>query len=183
MLRQCVRALIVSLLVCSGWCAAQTKRALLIGIDEYAPAKKSITPPAAVDKPRGLESEPSRWDLPVWPTLEGAANDALAMKETLTSPKFGFSKQEPYMKVLTNQQATRQAILDAMRKYLVEEPAKGDVVVFYYAGHGSQRYNSKSTKPRPPPGRRGRPASAPSAGCIPRRRPPRTPRPGHARRG
>jgi hypothetical protein len=148
MLRQGVRALVVLLLVGSGWCVAQTKRALLVGIDEYAPAKKAITPPAAVDKPRGLESEPSRWDLPVWPTLEGAVNDALAMKETLTSPKFGFSKQEPYMKVLTNQQATRQAILDAMRKYLVDEPAKGDVVVFYYAGHGSQRYNSKSTKPR-----------------------------------
>jgi hypothetical protein len=148
MLRQCVGALVVSLLVGSGLCAAQTRRALLIGIDEYAPPKKSITPPAAIDKPRGLESEPSRWDLPVWPTLEGAVNDALAMKETLTSPKFGFPKQEPYMKVLTNQQATRQAILDAMRKYLLEEPAKGDVVVFYYAGHGSQRYNSKSTKPR-----------------------------------
>jgi hypothetical protein len=86
--------------------------------------------------------------LPVWPTLEGAANDALAMKETLTSPKFGFSKQEPYIKLMTNQEATRQAILDAMRKYLVEQPAKGDVVVFYYAGHGSQRYNSKSIKPR-----------------------------------
>jgi len=148
MLRQCVRALVVSLLAGSGLCAAQTRRALLIGIDDYAPPKKSITLSAAVDKPRGLESEPSRWDLPVWPTLEGAVNDALAMKETLTSPKFGFSKQEPYMKVLTNQQATRQAILEAMRKYLVDEPAKGDVVVFYYAGHGSQRYNSKSTKPR-----------------------------------
>jgi hypothetical protein len=116
MLRQCARALVVSVLVCSGLCAAQTKRALLVGIDEYTPAKKSNAPPAAVDKPRGLESEPSRWDLPVWPTLEGAVNDALAVQETLTSPKFGFSKQEPYMKVLTNQQATRKAILDAMRK-------------------------------------------------------------------
>jgi hypothetical protein len=148
MSRQRVRALLVWVLLGSGLSAAQSKRALLIGIDEYAAPKKSITPPTAVDKPRGLELEPSRWDLPVWPPLEGAVNDALAMKETLTSPKFGFSKQEPYIKVLTNQQATRQAILDAMRKYLVEEPAKGDVVVFYYAGHGSQRYNSKSTKPR-----------------------------------
>jgi len=50
------------------------------------------------------------------------------------------------MHVLLQNQATRDAILAAMQKYLVDEPASGDIVVFYYAGHGSLRYNSKSTK-------------------------------------
>jgi hypothetical protein len=128
--------------------SGQTKRALLIGIDEYAPAAKLNPPPGGTKKPKGLESETSRWELPVWDPLEGAVNDVQAMKRLLTSAKFGFSKLEPYTKVLTNQQATRRAILDAMQKYLVDQPAKGDIVVFYYAGHGSQRFNSQSTKPR-----------------------------------
>jgi hypothetical protein len=148
MLPQSVHVLIVWLLVSSGLVAAQTKRALLIGIDAYAPAAKPSQRQMRIEKPKGLESEVSRWDLPTWPTLEGAVNDVQAMKELLVSAKFGFLRDEPYMKVLTNRQATRQAILDAMRKYLVDEPAKGDTVVFYYAGHGSQRYNSQSTKPR-----------------------------------
>src|ERR1019366_1631304 len=116
MLRHNVRTLIVWMLVGCGLVAAQTKRALLIGIDEYARAGEPNHPPTGIEKPKGLESEVSRWDLPTWPPLEGAVNDVHTMKELLASAKFGFSRDEPYTKVLTNRQATRQAILDAMRK-------------------------------------------------------------------
>ncbi len=34
-----------------------------------------------------------------------------------------------------------------MKKFLLDEPARGDTVVFYYAGHGSQRFNSLTDKP------------------------------------
>jgi hypothetical protein len=122
---------------------AQTKRALLIGINQYAPngqveAKIKINVPDA--------SGPSRWDLLVWPNLDGSLNDVEMMRALLVSPKFAFPGDTQHMHVLTNTEATRQAILDAMQKYLVDEPAPGDVVVFYYAGHGSLRTNCKSTK-------------------------------------
>ncbi len=50
------------------------------------------------------------------------------------------------MHVLENGAATRAGILAAMNKYLVDEPQKGDTVVFYFAGHGSLRVNSRSAK-------------------------------------
>jgi hypothetical protein len=136
------------LIIVSGLATAQSKRALLIGIDQYAPKGEVHRPATAAQKPEGLEWDVSRWDLPTWPSLNGAVNDVRAMQDLLTSAKFGFPKNEPYMKVLTNSQATRAAILAAMQKYLVDAPAKGDTVVFYYAGHGSQRFNSKTSKPR-----------------------------------
>jgi hypothetical protein len=136
------------LLILGPGLAAQSKRALLIGIDQYAPKGEVHAPASAGQKPEGHEWDVSRWDLPTWPSLNGAVNDVRTMQELLTSAKFGFPKNEPYMKVLTNGQATRAAILAAMQKYLVDAPSKGDTVVFYYAGHGSQRFNSKTSKPR-----------------------------------
>ena len=129
-------------------CHAQTKRALLIGIDVYAPEGRAIHAPAPATKSEKFyDKTGSRWDLPTWPNLSGAVADARAMRNLLTSPKFGFPNDAVHIHILTNGQATRGASLEAMQKYLVDEPAKGDTVVFYYAGHGSQRYNSKSTKP------------------------------------
>src|SRR6202043_1286137 len=43
-------------------------------------------------------------------------------------------------------ETTRAGLLAAMRKYLVDVPANGDTLVFYYAGHGSLRVNNKGTK-------------------------------------
>jgi len=142
-----LRSLMLLLLFCHVGMAAQTKRALLIGIDEYA---RPIALPEASPKasmPLGLQSETSRWEVPVWHSLEGAVNDVQAVRGLLTSAKFGFPGNEPYMKVLINGQATREAILGAMQRYLVDLPVKGDTVVFYYAGHGSQRFNSRTSKP------------------------------------
>jgi hypothetical protein len=48
--------------------------------------------------------------------------------------------------VLPAAQTSHDGILAAMRKYLVDEPQRGDTVVFYDASHGSLRVNSKGTK-------------------------------------
>jgi hypothetical protein len=50
------------------------------------------------------------------------------------------------MVILTEAAATRKAILDSIRAHLLEAAKAGDVSIFYYAGHGSQMYNSKSTE-------------------------------------
>jgi len=121
---------------------AQNKYALLIGIDHYQPkGTETHRPPASQDTGDG----PSRWDLPVWPTLEGAVNDAAAMRDLLASAKFEFPENNVHL--LTEGQATRDGILAAMQKYLVDQPQRGDIVVFYYAGHGSMRVNSKNGRP------------------------------------
>jgi len=131
---------IVSFL-CAVNCLGQTKRALLIGIDTYESADK----PHASIKFKDTDG-PSRWDKQKWDNLEGAVNDVNDMRNLLTSPKFGFGNAEPYMRVLPEKEATRERILAEMQKYLVDLPKQGDIVVFYYAGHGSLRVNSLSKK-------------------------------------
>ncbi|HND22671.1 MAG TPA: caspase family protein, partial [Acidobacteriota bacterium] len=59
--------------------------------------------------------------------------------------KYGF--QPRHILVLKNQDATRATILDGLQKQLIDEAHAGDVCVFYFAGHGSQVVNSKSTEP------------------------------------
>ncbi len=122
--------------------AAQSKYALLIGIDRYWP--KSADIPLPPDPPDS-QDDASRWELAVWPTLEGAVNDATAMRDLLAGAKFGFPSN--HLHLLTDSEATRDVILAAMQKYLVDEPRRGDIVVFYYAGHGSLRVNSKNGRP------------------------------------
>src|SRR5579871_3123882 len=117
---------------------AQTKRALLIAIDTYDPDEDPMSEPDLASKGGG---EATRWDGPVWHNLEGAVNDAKAMRDLLTSPKFGFPPQN--VRLVTEEQATHKGIVAAMREELVDKASRGDVVVFYYAGHGSQRLNSK----------------------------------------
>ena len=134
-------AVVPIFLFCVPSASAQTKHALLIGIDTYEPHGRPIT---KVDVPD--TDGPSRFDILQWPDLDGAVNDVKSMQALLTGPKFGFPNDAAHMHVLVQNQATHDAILAAMQKYLVDEPAAGDTVVFYYAGHGSLRYNSKSAK-------------------------------------
>jgi hypothetical protein len=130
---------------------AQTKRALLIGINTYQPPHTS------------LKHSPGctygRCDLTSFDNLFGTLNDVAAFRDVLTSPKFGFpsdkivtitdpalSDQSRRAINLGPAQTTHDGILAAMQKYLVDEPHSGDTVVFYYSGHGSLRVNSKGTK-------------------------------------
>ena len=123
---------------------AQTKRALLIGIETYEPTGGKISRPSGVAKPSS-EADAGRWDLPQWGNLEGSLNDVESVREILVGRKFGFTENNIH--VLEESKATRGGILQAMKKYLLDEPARGDTVVFYYAGHGSQRFNSLTDKP------------------------------------
>lgn len=85
------------------------RRALLVGIDRY---------PLLTD----------------FDQLDGAANDAQAMAQTLTG-RFGFAEEN--VRLLLDEAATRNAILAALDR-LVEETETDDVVVFHFSGHGSQ---------------------------------------------
>ena len=124
--------------------SAQTKRALLIGIDTYEATGKTISKPPG-STPRTDSAGASRWELPRWGNLDGSLNDVDTVRQLLASPKYGFAENNIH--VLEEAQATRENILQAMKKFLLEEPARGDTVVFYYAGHGSQRFNSLTDKP------------------------------------
>jgi hypothetical protein len=87
--------------------AAQTaprKRAVLIGIDDYS---ASTIPAMANIDHRG------------WPDLKGSANDAGILREMLVST-FGFHPAD--VVVLTNQQATRAAILRALEQRRTRVP-------------------------------------------------------------
>jgi len=130
---------------------AQTQRALLIGINSYQPAGTTAEHPAGCIY--------GRCELGAFQNLDGSVNDAEAMADLLTSPKFGFPAGQvvlltnpapphprPGVTVLPAGQTTRDGLLAAMQKYLVDLPQKGDTVVFYDASHGSLRVNSKGSK-------------------------------------
>ncbi|HEX3582149.1 MAG TPA: caspase family protein [Thermoanaerobaculia bacterium] len=106
--------------------AAQIHRhALLIGINDYTSPKLAA---ASRD----------------WLDLGGAVNDASDMRDMIIA-RCGFAPDEITM--LTNQAATRDAILQSIQSRLIDGVQKGDVVFFYFAGHGSQVRNSKSDEP------------------------------------
>ena len=85
------------------------KRALVIGISEYAPGVNQ---------------------------LRGPREDARNM-EKLLKDSMGYQAAE--IKVLIDRQATRENILRTMQEWLVDQTAPGDDVLFYFSGHGAQR--------------------------------------------
>jgi Caspase domain/Domain of unknown function (DUF4384) len=86
--------------------ASGTKRALLIGINNYQAV----------------------------PHLMGSLNDVAAMQRILTT-RWGFPPSN--IKTLTEQAATRTAILAALRE-MVQVSGPGDTLVVHFSGHGSQ---------------------------------------------
>jgi hypothetical protein len=131
--------------------AAQTQRALLIGINTYQP------PGTTAEHPAGCTY--GRCELKAFQNLDGSVNDAESMADLLTGAKFGFPASQvtlltnpapPHPRhgvtILPASQTTHDGILAAMQKYLVDLPKKGDTVVFYDASHGSLRVNNKGNK-------------------------------------
>jgi hypothetical protein len=112
--------------VLSGSCDAQQQRALLIGIDHYAP------PPGYIPS-----STLGRLD---FKDLEGSRNDVLAIYSVITA-KFGFGHND--VDTLLDASATRDGILNAMMQLLTKSNT-GDIAFIYYAGHGSEVINSLS---------------------------------------
>ncbi len=87
--------------------SAPRKRALLVGINDYA------------------------GDVP---DLRGCVNDA-KMQYNLLVHRFGFNPDD--ILLLTDQDATREGILSAFETHLIENTGPNDIVVFHYSGHGS----------------------------------------------
>ena len=105
------------------------RRALLIGINDYTASRIApIGPPAERD----------------WPNLTGPVNDVHALAEMLVVV-YGFNRED--IVTLTDQAATREAILRALENHLVKPASKDDILLFYFAGHGSQVRNSRSDEP------------------------------------
>lgn len=109
--------------------AAQTRRALLIGINGY----ERFGRPGALTA-SGRERIGN---------LYGSVNDVTAVGELLRA-RFGFDTS--HIAFLLDTAATRERIVAAIRG-LTADAQPGDVVFFYYAGHGSQRRNSLSARP------------------------------------
>lgn len=135
---------------------AQTRRALLIGIDRYQYSaavltawRRRVAPVVAQWRARvgsaALPAAQAGGDDPyghrqLVGDLDGAVNDAEAIAELLRR-RYQFAAP----RLLRNQEATRDSILAALGR-LADDSRPGDIVVFYYAGHGSQRVNSLSTR-------------------------------------
>lgn len=119
---------------------AQSRRAILVGIDDYNPdagerAKLQQQPIANGSSRPKVEGDSTYWR---FENLDGAANDVALMKSTLTD--LGVTD----FVTLQDQQASAQAILSALQKNLVDDAKPGDVRIFYYSGHGNHIPNLAS---------------------------------------
>lgn len=115
-------------------------RALLVGINDYS-ASGLTYESAGASAPANAAKEGARSS---WPNLKGSVNDVMKMRQMLVA---GYGFQETDIELLTDKAATRDAILAAIRKYLVEPAQESDIILFYYSGHGSQVVNSMSEEP------------------------------------
>jgi hypothetical protein len=118
--------------IASAEATAGVGRALLVGIDHYAPTTEQLQ--AAAERGKVYDSERQVGD------LKGAENDAITMAGMLTA-RYGFTS----VRTLINEQATREAILAGLEGLAQARP--DDRVVFYFSGHGSQAHNRGATNP------------------------------------
>lgn len=126
-------AVCATLIACDGEAQAKgRRRAVLVGINDYTASHLSARRPQPAPPARD------------WPNLAGAVNDVAAMKEML-GLLYDFEERD--IVTLTDQTATRAAILQTLEQHLAKPAAKGDVLLFYFAGHGSQVANSLSDEP------------------------------------
>jgi len=120
----------------------ESRRAILVGIDNYNPDATTQAQllrdlkPATVKRP-AVEGDAKYWR---FDDLDGAVNDVRLMKAALES--LGFQD----FVVLTDQDATADAILQALQKNLVDDAQPGDLRLFYYSGHGNHVKNRASTE-------------------------------------
>src|ERR1700678_226527 len=138
-LRQGLYAVCLCALAAASAMPAQTRHtshALLIGFDHYEPPPGSTSVVAASGHALDSRFGPGA----SWQSLLGPLTDVVAM-HLLLADTYGFTD----IRELTDQQATRQGILDAINQ-LIADTEKGDRVVIYYSGHGSQRLDTTSSK-------------------------------------
>ena len=96
--------------------SSAARRALVVGIDTYAP-------PAGRQARHAGRSQ--------WTNLEGAAADARAIRALLVA-RYGFGADD--VRLLLNRDATRDAISEGLTAHLGGLQA-GDSAFFFFAGH------------------------------------------------
>ena len=121
---------------------AQTRRAVLVGIDQYETEDNGPAPsPPVRSSLKRIEPKGKSTRLP-FGNLDGAVNDMREVEALLLTPRFAFQQQNIH--ILANTDATADAILTSIRQYLIDEAKPGDIALFYYAGHGSQMRNTQT---------------------------------------
>ena len=119
----------------------EVRRALIVGIDEYAEsAQHAGYQPSERTRLRlqAVDGRPSRTNLD---KLDGAYNDAQAMKEMLVG-KFGFDEHNVIVLPDAARPATADNILGLLESFLIDGAKPGDASLFYFAGHGSRIRNT-----------------------------------------
>ena len=120
--------------------AKPVRRALLVGIDNYErdPDFESVKCEDPV-----IREQPPRRKLTNakggFSRLEGPVDDVCMLRQMLIT-SYGFEAKNIH--VVQDQNATHQGILDAFKRYLIDEAAPGDTCLFFYSGHGSQVKNT-----------------------------------------
>jgi pimeloyl-ACP methyl ester carboxylesterase len=102
--------------------------ALLVGIDAYHPQSIGVN------------------------SLSGCVNDIKAIKTYLEQRIAIDKKWELVERTLTNCDATRQAVIDGFEQHLCQANQE-DVVLFYYAGHGSREIAPERFRNQEPEGK------------------------------
>ncbi len=118
--------------------SAETRRALLVGIDRYAqPVEGGQAPLSERTKARlkQIQGKPSRSAIS---PLDGAVNDVRQMRDLLVRK---YHLRPENIRVLTNEEATADRILETLQSFLVDAAQAGDQSLFFYAGHGSRIRN------------------------------------------
>jgi len=119
---------------------AEVRRALIVGIDRYLqPADHpdyKLSDRARV-RLKAIQGTPGRR---IIPKLDGASNDARAMKEILIE-RFGFDESNIIVLPGSDREASADNILQLLQSHLIDAAQPGDVSLFYYAGHGSRIRN------------------------------------------
>ncbi|MGP8247582.1 MAG: caspase family protein [Bryobacteraceae bacterium] len=120
----------------------ESRLAILVGIDNYNPDSSTQVQILRDLKPSTVKRPVVEGDAKYWrfDNLDGAVNDVRLMKAVLQS--LGFQD----FVVLTDQDATADAILQTLQKNLVDDARPGDLRLFYYSGHGNHVKNRASTE-------------------------------------
>jgi hypothetical protein len=140
LLKAVVRNVGILLMYCLP-CMAQTRRAVIVGNDNYLTPTTSAPPSIqTLARLKQIDGKPSRAGLS---RLSGAYNDALEIEKVLMA-RFNFEENNIVMLPGIDRPATADNILGAIRSHLIKGAAPGDISVFYYAGHGSRIRNTST---------------------------------------
>ena len=129
-------------------CFGETRRAVLIGINQYNPEGGEVSTAPAKKSPtrKGLASGDVRhWR---YPDLEGAINDVALIRGLLLAPEFGLQESD-ILSLTTPEKTTAEAILSTLRRELVETASQGDFRLVYYSGHGNFIRNAALKRKNP----------------------------------